>query len=52
MDHRNSVIFLDLREFTAVSRSILDFKLLEEHMRRPPPKVLMDLVRDVPNIML
>ena len=39
-------------ESTEVIRLILDSKLLEEPMVRPPLKVLMDLARDVPNTML
>lgn len=52
MVSRSSLSSLDLEESTAVLRSILVFKLLEVPKRRPPPKVLMDSVRDAPNTTL
>jgi len=52
MDLKNSAISLDPKRSPAVLRSILDSKLLVELRKRPPLKDLMDLVRDVPSIML
>merc|ERR1712118_530462 len=51
-DQRSSAMFSERREFTAVSRSILDFKLSEEQMVRLQLKVLMDSARDALNTML
>lgn len=48
----SSVTSLDQEEFTAVSRSILDLSQLLELKMRLPLKVLMDLEKDVLNIML
>ena len=48
-EKRNSVISLEKREFIAVLRSILVFKLLEVPKMRLLPKVLMVLARDALN---
>ena len=46
---RNSVIFLNPREFIAVLKLTLVFRSLVEPKMRQPLRVLMDLVKDAPS---